>query len=149
MNVGIVGHAAEKFTLQSAMMAKNTIRSILNPGDVVVSGHSPMGGIDIWAEDVANEMGLRTEIFEPKQHTWEGTYGFKKRNIDIALHSDIVHVIVVDSLPPGFTGKRFKRCYHCDTDEHVKSGGCWTGWEARKLGKKAVWHIVRQVMLNA
>lgn len=75
-----------------------------------------------------------------------GGYGFKARNIDIAAASSAVHVIVVDRYPPGYCGRRFDLCYHCARIrpdlEHVKSGGCWTGNQALKLGKAATWHVI-------
>jgi hypothetical protein len=37
----------------------------------------------------------------------------------------------------------FKKCYHCNTVDHVKSGGCWTGHQAKKIGKKVHWHIIK------
>jgi hypothetical protein len=30
----------------------------------------------------------------------------------------------------------FEMCYHCMSDTHVKSGGCWTVKYAKKIGKE-------------
>ena len=99
-----------------------------------------MGGVDIWAEELAEEYGHPTDIKAPRQQSWHGEYGYRARNLDIAA-SDIVHVIVADEYPPEYRGRRFKFCYHCkDTrDYHVKSGGCWTGLKANL----ASWHIIQ------
>ena len=144
MKIGIVGHAAEKFTGQSAFAARQVISGLLLPpldGSklVVVSGRSPMGGVDVWAEKIANKMGIETEIYPPATNDWNG---FKARNLEIARASDVVHVIVVREFPPGFRGKRFPWCYHCGTAEHVKSGACWTANKAILMGKRAEWHLI-------
>lgn len=142
MRVGIVGNGSDKFTELGEYYAKQRIRSLLKPGDTVVSGHSPVGGIDIWAEEIGAEIGCDLDIKEPRQHSWHGEYGYRARNLDIARSSDVVHVILADAYPDGYTGRVFKLCYHCKKDDHVKSGGCWTGIKAQEAGIPAVWHIV-------
>jgi hypothetical protein len=141
--VGIVGHGEDKFTLEGREAAELIIIDLLERGDVMVSGHSPVGGIDIWAEDIALSLGATLDLKVPKQNKWDAEYGFKQRNLDIARDSDEVHVILVDVLPNEYQGRRFAKCYHCNTDAHVKSGGCWTGKQAEKLGKPVTWHIVK------
>lgn len=133
MKIGIVGSEAAKFTPKTEAKAKALIRRLLANADVVVSGHCHLGGIDLWAEEIANEAGLETLIFPPAQLRWEG--GYKQRNLQIAHHSDSVYCIAVRALPPNYTGMRFPYCYHCHTSEHVKSGGCWTVKEAIKHGR--------------
>jgi len=146
LRIGIVGNGTDKFTEMGAKRAQKRIRQILqeHPGATVVSGHSPVGGIDIWAEEIAEELGHPTDIKAPRQNKWDAEYGYKKRNLDIA-ESDIVHVIVADEYPFEYKGRRFKICYHCkDTrDYHVKSGGCWTGNKAIEAGNIATWHIIQ------
>ena len=47
--------------------------------------------------------------------------------------------ITVKELPINYRGMRFPQgCYHCKTppESHVKSGGCWTALQARKMGKQ-------------
>lgn len=145
IKIGIVGHGADKFTQKSALEAKKIISSILVPhaGNVtLISGHSPVGGIDIWAEDCARLNQFPMELKVPKQHKWDAEYGFKQRNEDIAKESDEVHIILVNKYPPEYYGMRFAMCYHCKKSDHVKSGGCWTGKVAERLGKKVIWHII-------
>jgi len=151
MKVGIVGHGADKFEDWSEAKAKEVIRQIIsyyvNSGENVtlVSGHSPVGGIDIWAEEIAVEFRIDTDIKTPRQNVWDAEYGFKQRNIDIA-RSDVVHVILVKHYPPQYKGRRFDVCYHCVkhhlTFTHVKSGGCWTGWKAKEFGNNLHFHII-------
>ena len=138
MKVGIVGHAADKFTTITELHAKSKIRELLKPGDILVSGHCHLGGIDIWAEEIAKELGCYDPayIFAPKKLQWSG--GYRERNLEIAHTSDIVHIIVVAKYPSRYRGMRFSECYHCNTSDHIKSGACWTG----KRATQAIWHII-------
>lgn len=142
MKVGIVGHGADKFTLAGEERARELIYDllVLTEATVMVSGHSPVGGIDIWAEEEATKLGIELDLKIPKINQWnpEGGYGYKARNLDIANDSDITYVILADSYPEGYSGRRFSYCYHCRTSDHIKSGGCWTGRRAQK----AEWHVV-------
>lgn len=141
--IGIVGHEESKFTPEGKRAAVRVIEELLTHCDVLVSGGCHLGGVDIWAEQVADYVGATKVIHLPKRRTWSG--GYKERNELIARDSDEVHVIVVDALPATYTGMRFPLCYHCKTDAHVKSGGCWTGKVAQRLGKPAVWHTISQL----
>lgn len=142
MKVGIVGGEAAKWTPDRVPEIKALIRTLLSPGDVLVSGGCHLGGVDIWAEDVAAELGLATSIHKPTRLAWiggEGHIGYRERNIRIATESDILHNIVALNYPQGFTGMRFVCCYHCGATSHIKSGGCWTAKHVQHLGKPAVW----------
>lgn len=135
MRLGIVGHAAEKFTKRTERLAREAIDEAIakHQPEALVSGRSPMGGVDIWTEEAAERHGIHMDAKVPRQHTWDGEYGFKARNLDIANTSDLVLCIVVEHLPSGFSGMQFKHCYHCRgrNPVHVKSGGCWTAWKAK------------------
>lgn len=131
MKIGIVGSEAAKFTPGGEASARALIRSFLQPGDTVVSGGCHLDGIDIWAVEEAQTLDLYTEQFLPTTLCWES---YKARNILIAEHSDHVICITVNRFPPDYTGMRFPYCYHCKTDAHIKSGGCWTTKYARKIG---------------
>lgn len=61
----------------------------------------------MWAGEIAKELEIKLDIKAPKQHRWDGEYGFKQRNLDIARDSRVVHVIVVDKYPNGYNGRRF------------------------------------------
>lgn len=149
MRIGIVGHGADKFTEESENHAKQIISRIIlqdfkdsKETPVIVSGHSPVGGIDIWAETLAADLGCILDIKTPRQNRWDAEYGYKARNLDIADSSDVIYVIVVKEYPPNYKGMRFKSCYHCHKTDHIKSGGCWTAIQAQKLGKPAYWIIL-------
>jgi len=152
MKIGIIGHGEDKFTEKTKKMAKLIIMVILreylknisiDEKLIVVSGHSPVGGIDIYAEEVAKNMGLELDLKIPRQHTWNAAYGYKQRNLDIAKDSDKLHVILVDKYPPNYKGEKFNYCYHCHTNEHIKSGACWTAKKAEGFKKKVAYHIIK------
>lgn len=142
VKIGIVGHEAAKFTPEAEAVAREYIRHLLEQPCVVVSGRSPLGGIDAWAEEEAETAGRATEIFPPKTRYWET--GYKPRNLQIAKASDRIVSIVVNAFPQGFKGLRFPYCYHCGTASHVKSGGCWTVKQGIKLGKYGWIHEIDQ-----
>lgn len=143
MYIGIVGNEAAKFTKRSEEAARELIRLLLlnDSNPILVSGGCHLGGIDIYAEQEADKLGIQKEIFLPKELNW--LYGYKPRNIKIAQKSDVVHNLVVNVLPSKYSGMRFKSCYHCKTTDHVKSGGCWTAKYAEAIGKQARWHIIK------
>lgn len=137
MRLGIVGHEAAKFDEESEFDARAIIRGLimLDNQDVteVVSGACHLGGIDIWSVEEAKALGVPVVEYAPKSQTW--TTGYKPRNTQIAERADKVVSIVVKKLPKGYKGMVFPICYHCKTDSHVKSGGCWTARLAGRLGK--------------
>ncbi len=134
MNLGIVGSEAAKFTPETEQAARNMIVDLVlrERPTAVVSGGCHLGGIDIWAAEEAVTAGIDTIICLPEVRAWSG---YKARNIRIAEISDVVYCITVKFLPENYTGMRFKLCYHCGVDTHVKSGGCWTTKYARSIGK--------------
>lgn len=133
--IGIVGAEAAKFTPEREHQARELIRAILYQQFVhgMTSGGCHLGGIDIWAEEEAKDLGVPQLIFKPKNLRWSG--GYRERNILIAKECTELHNIVVASYPETYTGMRFSRCYHCTEQDHIKSGGCWTRNYAKKLGK--------------
>jgi hypothetical protein len=149
VRIGIVGNGADKFTPLGEERARHIIRCLLwMPGDTLVSGHSPLGGIDIWAEEEALAIGCPLDIKAPDVQQWDppGGYGYKARNLDIANTSDLCAVILADVYPAEYTGRRWDVCYHhrghgiesVTPTNHVKSGGCWTG----RKSANAYWYIV-------
>lgn len=141
MILGIVGHEKAKFTPETEAKARQIIRDLIAKykPDAVCSGECPLGGVDIWAREEAKALGVEFVPYAPRQNSWDGEYGFKARNLDIAK-SDLVVCIVVREFPVTYRGRRFEFCYHCKdrNPPHIKSGGCWTAWRA----KAREWHIV-------
>ncbi len=87
-------------------------------------------GVDTEAEDVAKQLGIKTIIHKPLEYKWEN--GYKPRNIKIAQECDILYCFP--------TKLKIVECYHCKTDEHEVTGGCWTAKYAEALKKEV--HIV-------
>ena len=133
MRIGIVGSEAAKFTPNTERLVRQQIRALLGPEDVVISGGCHLGGVDLWAVEEAKAMGLEYREYLPRCRQWSG--GYKERNLQIVADSDRVICFTVRRLPPTHTGLRFAKCYHCNTDQHVKSGGCWTVKQAILQGK--------------
>jgi hypothetical protein len=111
------------------------------------------GGVDIYSELVADLLNIPKEIKIPKQNWWDGPYGFKARNIDIATVSEVMYVIVVNCYALDYVKKEYdsdEYCFHChksinDEGGHIKSGGCWTGKYFQSVhGTKANWIIIDQ-----
>ena len=145
MKIGIIGHGADKFAEASKIQADILIYNILanTESPTLISGHSPVGGIDIWSEDIAKQLNIPMDLKIPKQNKWDAEYGYKQRNLDIAKDSDELHIILINKYPPNYKGMKFNKCYHCHSTNHIKSGACWTGKQAQKLGKKVTWHIIK------
>lgn len=176
LKIGIVGPEELKWTEEKKAEAKMKINQLLNSldcdinpedknfmykGIVLVSGHCPKGGVDIWAEEIADKLRIQKEIYFAPAMRWEdkfveGIYpdipseflkGYRSRNIQIAKASDVVYCIVPKvKLPVGFDitkpetmSKKFA-CYHCHKVGHPTNGGCWTMIWAKKLGKET--HLV-------
>jgi len=141
--IAIIGHEAAKFTKETEAQARRVIRLILSAKDAhLVSGGCHIGGVDIYAEEEADSLGLDKTIHLPKKQAWSG--GYKERNLKIATDCNEAHCIVVRELPSSYKGMTFTGCYHChDTQPpHIKSGGCWTVIRAGRQGKPTFWHII-------
>lgn len=137
MILGIVGVERKKLTPARFVGAVTAINDLLNkhdPVDAISSGACHLGGIDLIAEHVADWWGIEKKIFAPKDLNW--STGYMPRNLEIAKASDAVYCITVKTLPEGYDGMRFDLCYHCGTNDHIKSGGCWTVKQALKMGKQ-------------
>ncbi len=146
MKQGIVGNGEDKFTEYGKAQAMVIIADLLyDSTTTLVSGHSPVGGIDIWAEQFELAKGKTPIIYAPTTFQWNPKTqdGYKWRNEMIAKESDAIVVIVADVYPNEYKGHRFKLCYHCRTTNHLKSGACWTAKKAMALGKPATWYIVK------
>lgn len=151
MRIGIVGSEHAKFTMATQDAARVIIRELLSPDHTLVSGGCHLGGVDIYAEEEAKFLQLPTPIVhKPKFQRWQ-PQGYKARNIAIAQDSAVVHCLSIAEYPEHYKGMRFgphgyyedtPYCYHCNSTDHVKSGGCWTAIAAKGFGKLAFLHII-------
>ena len=110
--IAIVGASESHWKEGDKEKVKETIRGLLKKGDILVSGGCPFGGVDIWAEEVADELGIEKEIFLPKTRDWDG---YRARNIQITEECDMLY----DIEPKG----------------RVRSGAMWTMNYAKVFGK--------------
>lgn len=95
---------------------------------ILVSGGAK--GVDSIAENVAKELGIKTIIHKPLTTYWES--GYKPRNIKIAQDCDVLYCFP--------TALKTTACYHCKTDKHEVTGGCWAMSYAKSLNKKT--HLI-------
>ena len=145
MKIGIVGSEEAKFTPETQAKARAYIRLLLSDPRVTgaVSGECHLGGIDIWAREEAEALGVPFTPHPPATLNWSD--GYKPRNLKIAQDSDVVVCITLKELPETYTSMRFPQgCYHCKTppEHHIKSGGCWTMKQAEKMGKKGYLKVI-------
>lgn len=136
MILGVVGAEEAKFTKKTRQYVIDYLVRLypkLPDLSTVVSGDCHLGGVDRWAIDEARKLGFECIEHTPKCLSW--TNGYKPRNIRIAEDSDEVICITVKEFPSNYSGSVYRYCYHCLTDSHIKSGGCWTTKYARGLGK--------------
>jgi hypothetical protein len=137
--IGIVGCEARRFSPEAEVEARRAIRALLLQAKCVVSGACHKGGVDEWAVDEANKKGVETQVFPARVHQWAPAGGYRERNARIAEASELVVCIAARRHPPV---SEHDYCYHCNRDDHVKSGGCWVLKFAKKLGKQTQLIIV-------
>lgn len=135
-NLGMVGHAQDKFTPETEAIARFQMVEFINHFNPtsIVSGHCHLGGVDIYAEEIATSLGINLIIHKPVNLSWSGKGGYRDRNLKIARDSHLVLVVVVKDYPSTYSGLIFNGCYHCQgrNPKHIKSGACWTAWKCRK-----------------
>lgn len=140
-SLAIIGHAQDKFTSHAESLAYQAIYELIThyQPSIIISGGCHLGGVDIYAEHVANALSIPTRIYKPARLSWSG--GYRERNLKIAHNSSLVAVVVVESYPLAYTGQRFNGCYHCGNRNppHIKSGACWTA----KHSRRAIWRIIK------
>ena len=181
MKIGIVG--ADETKWSDTAKPKLVIHSIIDharcnhlmkengdigdtfSGDaVIVSGHCPKGGVDIWAEEQAIRLGISMEIKHPicthpdskryareifhdhlveiqmeNKHYW--LYHYRPRNIQIVQAVDVLYTISPKCIcDEGFipaVGEDIL-CEKCKGTDRVYNGGEWTGNYAKELGKNVI-----------
>jgi len=134
MKISIVGssHLSEGESITARQFASavlnNYIRDFGKDNLIFISGGAK--GVDTEAEDVANQLGIKCEIHKPLVNDWEK--GYKPRNLKIAQNCDVIYCFP--------TKIKTTPCYHCDTNDHEVTGGCWTLKQAKLLKKQV--HLV-------
>lgn len=133
MRLAIVGSEAIHWTPETRTKACAKIKEILiddtyydfnpvDPGDITyptfISGGCPKGGIDIWAEIIADFIGLKKKIHYPENNQWEPE-GYKARNEKIAMDCDVLFCI--DPVGRSWSGGRhtMKRAEFYGKETHL------------------------------
>ena len=151
--IAIVGSTELKFTAEGIGKVEKAIIKILKPyvtDGILVSGGA--SGVDSWAVNIANNLNIPSQIYWARVQQWldkGNEIGFRTRNLKIAKECTEIWCIVPDIYPPDFIkSNTFKDlsgwCYHCDSNEHIPSGGCWTARNVEGQGKRASWIIIKQ-----
>lgn len=131
MKIAIVGSEEAFWSPAWRTRVVKRIRDILRPFELVnstdhasitlVSGACPKGGVDIWAEIVADTLDVPKKIYPPTKPTW---YYYRKRNIQIAEDCDVLYCF-----DPKWRGS--------------KTGGQWTYRYAKnELGKRVYLELI-------
>ena len=132
--VGIVGSRAKFWTHMKRGLVLKLIRNALkkemnvvygghgesysDPRSItLVSGGCPFGGVDEWAEIIAQLLDVPMAIYKPKENNRASYF---ERNMQIAKRSDVLY------------------CFN--PSERQKGGGTMTLGQAENLGKKT--HMV-------
>ena len=134
MRIAIVGSEDKHWTPKTRELACKEIKNILtsddymdfhdnNPYDPIyptlISGGCPKGGVDVWAEIIADFIGLEKCIYYPENNRWHPD-GYKDRNDRIAQECDVIYCI--------------------DPDDRDWSGGRYTMGRAVFYGKET--HLI-------
>ena len=191
MKVAIVGPEESKWPTDLKRKAKNVITTLLTRHAfcetladepfadtsrevdwskiTLVSGHCPKGGVDIWAEEISDQLGIKKEIYTPEVNQWEDKIN------KIPFNKNEVEEYQIDTTELEFDGYYYYRiyrqkgyrsrniqiakvcdvlycivphipsatCRHCKIEGHPTNGGCWTMKYAEKLGKEVHLEVVR------
>jgi len=133
MRIAIVGSNEKHWTPETRTLACKEIKKILinddyldyvnnNPYNVIyptlISGGCPKGGVDIWAEIIADFIGLEKRIYYPTNEQWEPN-GYKERNEMIAHECDVLYCI--DPKERDWSGGRYtmKRAEFYGKETHL------------------------------
>lgn len=116
MKIGIVG--SSKIQLEDALPVVEKIIMMYNPTTTeFVSGGA--AGVDRAVMIVCDLFNIKFTPYPPDVESWNDVgdkIGYKTRNLKIAAVSD--HVVSI-ALSGGY-------CYHCHSDTHQKTAGCFT-----------------------
>ncbi len=165
MRLAIVGAQEDRWNSFERTFIEDLIRGMLAEDEdgvrpIVISGHCPMGGVDIWAEEIAEELGCKMVIYAPEVNQWEDRItqydsnefhdkGYKSRNIQIAEACD-----TLVCFSPAFQHGKNPTLVEDIIPDNVKqieeiwNGGVWTAVYAQKIGKRVLRVVVKDLTVQ-
>lgn len=90
-------------------------------------------GVDEMVRNMSIMLPGTLTVYKALDKTWDGEWGFKKRNMAIAKQCDELICFTTKTIT--------RKCYHCNLD-HQRTGGCWTMKYAKSLGKRTRLYVV-------
>jgi len=127
MKVAIVGSSRldEKEREDARAVIEFIIKEFVPAWGEVITGDA--NGVDELVRSFGTECNCLT-VVKAKNKRWL-PHGCKERNETIGQMADCVFSIATKKI-------KDKRCYHCDEQNHDRTGGCWTRrYALDKLGK--------------
>ena len=126
MKIAIVG--TSRLDHDELIKANDEIAKIIERckivDDTLITGDA--AGVDTLVQCHSGEIDI--EVIKTRNKHWV-PQGYKERNEKIAQKAGYVYSIATKKI-------KDKRCYHCDEQNHDRTGGCWTRRFAMKLGKE-------------
>jgi len=114
--IGIVGSSKIPFNSKSEKFIYDILHKLKNKWEtVIVTGDAT--GVDAITRTLCLKYNLQHSVIYSKLDKFEG--GYKQRNKIIADYCD---EIISIALPVSKTP-----CYHCNSETHERTGGCYTG----------------------
>jgi len=169
MKIAIVGAEESKWTKEQKKKAIKKINGIFHSWRyateenspklksslllhiTLVSGHCPKGGVDIWAELIADELKIRKKIYPAEVHQWgdkvtmipfsELEVAEHKMDKNLLEHKQGDYYYYRRFVQKGYRSRNIQIAENCDilyciNPKGVWSGGTWTMNYAKKLGRK-------------
>ena len=124
MKVGIVGSSKAQLNEKSIRFVEDIVLEYPIDTTFVSGGAS---GIDEIVEMVCMVVDRKIIIHKPKTNDWEG---YKERNLIIAKECDKVICVALRSKD------KDSYCYHCGSEDHIKTGGCYTARRCKEFEVK-------------
>ena len=115
--IGIVGPEESKWTPEQIPKVKQWIKNMFHAlgfDNVLVSGHCPKGGVDIWSEEIADELGIKKEIYPAEVNQWNDKVIIDAKSYDEHIITGAFHVIARSKRLKGYRSRNIQIAEACD-----------------------------------
>ena len=82
--------------------------------NVLVSGLCPKGGVDIWSEEIADELGIKKEIYPAEVNQWNDKVIIDAKSYDEHIITGAFHVIARSKRLKGYRSRNIQIAEACD-----------------------------------